>query len=136
MKEKSIVNVFIKKANSDLKVARREFANEDSELEIVCFHLQQFVEKYLKAFLFFKGKEPKKIHNIVFLLNECILCDKEFEKYKDTKIIELNECGVEIRYDDVNEIEREFIEEILESAIDLKIKIENKINLSINFNYS
>jgi hypothetical protein len=34
MKEKPIYNVLIKKANSDLKVALREFSNEDPELEI------------------------------------------------------------------------------------------------------
>ena len=72
--------------------------------------------------MFYKGKEPKKIHNIVFLLNECIICDKDFEKFKDTKIIELNECGVEIRYDDTNDIEIEFIDEVIKSVKQLKLK--------------
>lgn len=121
----------MKKANSDLKVALRELSNKDAELEIVCFHLQQFVEKYLKAYLFFMGGEPKKIHNIVFLLNECIAYNGVFEKFKDSKIIELNECGVDIRYDDTDEIEIEFIEEVKESVLEIKTVIDKLVSPSI-----
>lgn len=131
MKEKSIYYILMKKANSDLKVALREFSNEDSELEIVCFHLQQFVEKYLKAYLYYLGKEPKKIHNIVYLLNECIKFNKGFEKFVESKIIELNECGVEIRYEDADEIEMEFIKEVVQSVLSIKREIDNLINPSI-----
>ncbi|MEI6088931.1 MAG: HEPN domain-containing protein [bacterium] len=131
MKEKVIYVILIKKANSDLKVALREYSNQDSELEIVCFHLQQFVEKYLKAYLYFKGKEPKKNHNIVYLLQECIITNKIFDKYKNTKLIELNECGVEIRYDEVDEINRNFLDEVIKSVLNLKVEIENEIAFTI-----
>lgn len=118
----------MKKANSDLKVALRELSNKDAELEIVCFHLQQFVEKYLKAYLFFMGGEPKKIHNIVFLLNECIAYNPILEIFKDSKIIELNECGVDIRYEETDEIEVEFIVGVKESVLELKTVIDKLIS--------
>ncbi len=122
-----IYKTLLKKGRSDLKVAVRELSNQDAELEIVCFHLQQFVEKYLKAFLFFNGNEPKRTHNIVFLLNESILFEKDFEKYIGTEIIELNECGVEIRYDYNELIELGFIQKVLEIALNLKKEIEDKL---------
>lgn len=132
MKHIPIYYVLMKKANSDLKVALRELSNIDPELEIVCFHFQQFVEKYLKAYLFFMGGEPKKIHNIVFLLNECIAYNGLLEKFKDSKIIELNECGVDIRYEETDEIEIEFIEEVKETVIKLKTLIDKLIVSTID----
>jgi HEPN domain-containing protein len=39
--------------------------------EIICFHCQQAVEKYLKGFLFHNNLEPPKIHNLRVLLKLC-----------------------------------------------------------------
>ncbi|MEI8114015.1 MAG: HEPN domain-containing protein, partial [Bacteroidia bacterium] len=61
----------------------------------VCFHCQQVVEKYLKAFLIAQGVEIRKTHNIEFLLAECEEFDPEFSLI-DPK--DLNDFGVDIRY--------------------------------------
>jgi HEPN domain-containing protein len=125
-----IYEVLLKKGRSDLKVALREFKSEDPELEIVCFHLQQFAEKYLKAFLYYNKLLPKKIHNLIYLLNECTTIDLEFEKFNDSKIIELNECGVEIRYEEISQIDLEFIRLVINDVLILKEFIENKIDVN------
>ena len=45
-----------------------------------CFSAQQAAEKALKAFLLFKGKLLKKIHDTAVLLADCIEIDHGFKK--------------------------------------------------------
>jgi HEPN domain-containing protein len=89
--------------------------------------LQQFVEKYLKAFLIYNKYEPKKIHDISLLLAESTKIDPEFSKFEESALTELTDCGVMIRYDDSDEIDRVFIENVLPAVQDFKIFIEQKI---------
>lgn len=44
------VKSWILKAESDLKTAKDELATPKPATDTVCFHAQQCVEKYLKAF--------------------------------------------------------------------------------------
>lgn len=99
MDKKEYVILWIRKADGDLKVAERELKAQDSVLDAVCFHLQQAVEKYLKAFLINSLKEVKKTHNLEFLLEKCIQQDGDFRRYEE-KFDQVSECGVEIRYPD------------------------------------
>ncbi len=86
--------------------------------EIVCFHCQQAVEKYLKAFLIYKKVEiVPKTHNIDLLLNLCAKFDKDFIIYTGT---ELTTYAVDLRYPDVLYIPNK--EEMNEA-----IKITNEI---------
>ena len=55
----------------------------------ICFHAQQAVEKYLKAFLIF--------HDVDFLLMECQKIDSE---NFDLDLKSLTEFGVSVRYPD------------------------------------
>ena len=55
----------------------------------ICFHAQQAVEKYLKAFLIF--------HDVDFLLMECQKIDSE---NFDVDLKSLTEFGVSVRYPD------------------------------------
>lgn len=99
MEKKEYINLWIKKANDDLKVAERELKYSDPVLDAVCFHLQQCVEKYLKAFLIYNSKVIIKTHNIEFLLEKCIQIDIDYKKYEE-KFDILSQCGVETRYPD------------------------------------
>jgi len=56
------VRKWILKAENDLKIAKDEIQTEDPATDAVCFHAQQCVEKYLKAFLVFNNKEIRKTH--------------------------------------------------------------------------
>ena len=67
--------------------------------ETVCYHLQQAVEKYLKAFLVRHQIEFSKTHNIMLLLNLCATVDAAFA----TELVDadlLTDYAVEIRYPD------------------------------------
>ncbi len=95
---KSIVD-FIKqwlfKANEDLLVVNKLTEFEIIATSSVCFHCQQAVEKFLKAYLIANGVEIKKTHNIEYLLSECADFDKDFA---DIDPKELSDFGVDARY--------------------------------------
>jgi len=95
--------------------------------EIVCFHCQQAVEKYLKGYLAEKqDKEPPYTHDLVIL---CKLCEKTEPEFSELIIAcsVLVEFGVKPRYDyglDISESDmqtalsyskriRSFVKEIL-----------------------
>ena len=63
----------------------------------ICFHSQQVVEKYLKAFLIFHDVDFPKTHDVDFLLSECKKLDEESFIF-DLK--SLTEFGVSVRYPD------------------------------------
>lgn len=46
------------------------------------YHLQQAVEKYLKAFLLSKGWKLKRIHDLEILLNDALKYKSTLEKYR------------------------------------------------------
>lgn len=93
-----IVKKWIKKADNDFKIGVDEINTVNPATDAVCFHMQQCIEKYLKSFLIFHGREILKTHNIWLILDKCCDLDKEFAAYKtdDTEI--LSDYGVDIRY--------------------------------------
>ena len=58
------IKQWLKKADGDLKVAKTLFAGKAKFNDIICFHAQQAVEKYLKAYLTAKQTEFPKTHKI------------------------------------------------------------------------
>jgi len=66
-------------------------------LDSACFHCQQAIEKFLKAFLAFHGQEIERTHNIIFLLSECSNYDPIFADIDPGNI---NEYEVQGRYPD------------------------------------
>ena len=86
MNEETVKGWLIK-ADADLKIGKDEMQTDDPVTDIVCFHMQQCCEKYLKAFLIFNGREYPKIHRLSVLINLCARIDKDFRK--------LMEWGVE-----------------------------------------
>lgn len=83
------------KANEDLLVISKLTEYEVIATSSVCFHCQQAVEKFLKAFLIANGVEIKKTHNIEYLLSECADFDGDFS---DIDPKELSDFGVDARY--------------------------------------
>lgn len=86
------VKKWLIKAKGDLKVAENEMKlpPESMVTEAICFHCQQRVEKFIKAFLITKKKEFGKTHNLEFLLE---LCGKEDEDFKDLDVGNDQEIG-------------------------------------------
>jgi len=89
------IKQWLAKANEDLLVVEKLTEYEIIATSSVCFHCQQAVEKFLKAFLIANGIDIKKTHNIEYLLSECADIDNDFSDI-DTK--ELSDFGVDVRY--------------------------------------
>jgi HEPN domain-containing protein len=95
-----IVKLWCLKADNDLKAGKDELSTENPATDTVCFHMQQCVEKYLKAFLVYHGKEITKTHNLALLLQQCIDIDPSFEKLKAIGAAILTAYAVNSRYPD------------------------------------
>ena len=93
------VKKWLIKANNDMRVAENEMMlpPDDIVTEAICFHCEQCVEKFLKAYLITGNIDFKKTHNLEFLLELCIKKDAEFEKIN---LGDLSFYAVEIRYPD------------------------------------
>jgi HEPN domain-containing protein len=65
---RSTTRAWVKKAESDLRVARNEAAQTDPERDAIGFHCQQAAEKYLKALLCEQGLPIPRIHDLDALL--------------------------------------------------------------------
>ncbi|MCD6223650.1 MAG: HEPN domain-containing protein [Deltaproteobacteria bacterium] len=92
------VREWIIKAESDLKIGKDEFLTDKPVCDAICFHMQQCVEKYLKAFLIFHGKEIRKTHVIAEIVKECMEIDPEFQKLFKIEAQTLTDFAVEFRY--------------------------------------
>ncbi|RKZ26855.1 DNA-binding protein [bacterium] len=128
MKEE-LVQRWIKKAENDLKTARDELNTEDPATDTVCFHAQQTVEKYLKAFLIFHEKEYRKTHNIAELIELCREIDGDFEYLYELKAEELTIYATDVRYpDDFYMPSKEEAHEAVKIAEKVKEFVRKKLN--------
>jgi HEPN domain-containing protein len=116
------------RANEDIAVVENlSSSNIAFYTSTICFHSQQAVEKFLKAFLIFHEVDFPKTHDLDFLLMEC---QKIHNSFMDIDLKSLSDFGVSIRYPDdfyvpgVNET-REYVE----IAKAIKIIIERLIDL-------
>lgn len=115
------------KANEDLLVVNKLTEYEIVATSSACFHCQQAVEKFLKAYLIANGVDLKKTHNIEYLLSECTDFDKDFAAI-DPK--ELSDFGVDVRYPgDMFVPTQDETLEYKELAFEIKDLVENKIDV-------
>jgi len=89
---------WITKAENDLKAVKHLLAFEDSPTDVISFHCQQSVEKYLKAYLTLAGVRVKRTHDLDTILYLCIKEDKDFKELDSEEISNLTFYAVEIRY--------------------------------------
>jgi len=90
---------WIEKAENDLLNVENNLHSKKIPTDTVCYHCQQFAEKYLKAFLTYHNKDIDKVHNLLFLLQKCISIDEDFNSIRDIVAV-LNLYGPSIRYPD------------------------------------
>jgi HEPN domain-containing protein len=115
-----LVKGWLDKAEKDFESAKQLLSQENVITENVCFHSQQAVEKFLKAYLVFLGVAFPKTHEIGELITLCETYDDEIEKLK-IDADSLTDYAVEIRYPDVYYVPT--IDEAKESlSIALKVK--------------
>jgi len=124
---KKYLNQWKTKATEDLLVIEELTKDKIIATSAICFHCQQFVEKYLKMFLIYNNKEIQKTHNIEYLLVECAEIDEEFNNI-DPK--NLSEFGVSARYpgDFYMPTEKEALE-YKELILEIKKIVEKKVKI-------
>jgi len=83
-------------AQKDLRSAKILFEH-DADNEIVCFHCQQTLEKYLKGYLIAVTGELQEGHNLLKLCKKAMQHDHEFNQFlKDMAFV--NAFYIETRY--------------------------------------
>ncbi len=111
-----LVLEWVRKAEHDLTNAENTFLMDDDTcpFDTVCFHAQQCAEKYLKAFLTFRGIPSAKSHDLNLLLRK--LDDREL-KEEIGDISGLIPYATNVRYPGIGEDEtREQAEEAIALA--------------------
>ena len=89
------IKQWLEKAEEDLQVYHLIMKDENPFLASAGFHLQQSAEKFLKAFLEYKGVYFVRTHDIEYLLKECILIDDTFF---DIQFEKISDYAVDMRY--------------------------------------
>lgn len=98
MKTKNeLIKNWLEKAEKDLRTAKHEISFQDAVTESICFHCQQAVEKFIKAYLVFLDVTFFKTHEIGELITKCEEKDKQISAFKE-EADSLTGYAVEIRY--------------------------------------
>jgi len=128
MKNESTVRNWIFLAEGDFKTANDELRTEFPITTTICFHSQQCVEKYLKAYLTLVGQFFGKTHDIALLIELCKKHNIDFEQLYKLNAHKLTRYAVEVRYPDEFYIPSlEEAKESIEIAKNSKEFILNKI---------
>jgi HEPN domain-containing protein len=93
-----IIEKWIRKAENDFKIGKDELNTEEPATDMICFHMEQCVEKYLKAYLVLKGQSFRKTHDISELIELCEKVDKIFEQLYQLKADKLTRYAIDVRY--------------------------------------
>ena len=93
------IKILCDNAEKDIKTAETLAALEDGAFysSIICFHCQQAIEKYLKAYLIYNETRPPKTHDLLQLAALCSDYDQVFVGFE---LDDFSGYGVDIRYDD------------------------------------
>jgi len=93
-----------RKASDDAKAVREFAANLEISDEIIGFHAQQAVEKWLKAVLGSRGIEFDYTHDLRRLIAEVTAVVGEFP-FDNAQVVALTEHAVPLRYDEILDTE-------------------------------
>jgi HEPN domain-containing protein len=77
------LSAWLAKADNDLAAADALSQAADPLWDIVVFHAQQAVEKFLKALLVRNGQRPPKIHDLRKLLSLCCRFEPQLNIFAD-----------------------------------------------------
>jgi len=101
--DKRLVCEWFRFADMDLRTAELKMTYHPKDFEIICFHCQQAVEKYLKSYLIACDVVPPKIHDLDALCLMCMEYDDAFLKIAKM-CAALSPYGVQPRYPDELEL--------------------------------
>jgi HEPN domain-containing protein len=113
MDKQTELRQWIEIADHDFAVAQHLAENmHPAPYEIICFHCQQTIEKYLKWFLVLHDIEPPKIHDLEELEKLCETIAPQFSTVYE-KCSYLTEYGVQSRYPSEMRLEKEDMDRAL-----------------------
>ncbi len=118
MDKKEAAKEWFKIAESDLSSAAFLQKMKPTPVEIICYHCQQSVEKYLKGFLSLKEADIQKTHDLVLLSKVCQKYEEDFKTIEDECLV-LTDYSVNVRYP--------FPMDINESDMKIALRIAQKI---------
>lgn len=95
-----LVTQWLVKAENDFRAGLAILQAHDPPTDMICFHMQQCVEKYLKAYLTLHQKPFRRTHNIAELIEQCKEIEPAFDALYDMQADILTVYGIEIRYPD------------------------------------
>lgn len=98
--ESNLTERWIKKAESDLKIALHELEHDDPSTDAICFHAQQVAEKYLKSYLVFHKSKLNKTHVLAMIIKDCCTINPDFQSLISEDVDLLTGYAVELRYPD------------------------------------
>ena len=124
-KESFIPRDWFGKGERDIRAARI-LLNED-ENELAAFHLQQAIEKYLKGYLLSRGWKLRRTHDLIDLLNEAVIQDKELEDFRFL-CEKVTEHYIEERYPFItSKLRKDEVEDSLRNAVEFIHKLQGKL---------
>ena len=126
--QKDYLNNWLFRANEDIAVIEKLFeSGPDLYASTICFHAQQAVEKFLKAFLVFHNIDFPKTHDLDFLLLEC---QKISNVNFDVDLGSLTDFGVSVRYpDDFYVPDKEETIQFRDIALKVKKIVEDNLKI-------
>ena len=86
-----VLREWFRLADMDMAYAAHGYSMHPVPLELMCFHCQQAVEKYLKAYLLSRQIQPPKMHDLVRL---CELCMGQESSFREIS----RQCGFLTQY--------------------------------------
>lgn len=119
MDHKTVAEEWFQFANSDFEAAKYLQSMRPVPLEIICYHCQQSIEKYLKGFIAYNGGEIQKTHDLITLNKICTRYNEKFTEITGD-CINLTDYGIQTRYP----FELEINEEDMNSAIQSAARIQ------------
>lgn len=127
---RELIQSWITKADHDLGTAKVVHAHVPEYRDTICFHCQQAIEKYLKAYLIYLDRNFRLVHDLVYLLNQ-LPPEHGFgnEFYEMAETVE--SYAVKVRYPDgVAEPDDTAVQTAISHAQRFREVIVNKINFS------
>ena len=115
---KPITQEWIEKAEGDYRVAADQWEKDKPVYDAICFHAQQCIEKYLKAWLVEHEIDFPRIHDLELLGRLCIPSLPEMSELLD-RLRLLTSFAVEVRYPGIT-AEKEDAEMCWQAAIEIR----------------
>jgi len=106
MAERDIVTVEV--------LFNKQFYPEDYMYNIICFHVTQAVEKFLKSYIINNGKKIEKTHNLDYLQKVAMEIDALFTNISEDCML-LNTFVPDVKYSEQEPITKQNLDKIIKS---------------------